>query len=75
MNNIIISGIMTSMTMAHMVYNKLFNKQNKWINSKIIINMINITIMKQKFLYTMMMNLEDGRNKNKKKSSKINLNT
>ena len=29
MNNIIISGIMTSMTMAHMVYNKLFNKQNK----------------------------------------------
>jgi hypothetical protein len=74
MNNIIISGIMTFMTMAHMVYNKLFNKQNQWINSKIIINMINKT-MKQIFLNTMMMNSGNGKNKNKKKNSKINLNT
>jgi hypothetical protein len=29
MNNLIISGIMTFMTMAHMVYNKIFNKQNQ----------------------------------------------
>jgi hypothetical protein len=29
MNNIIISGIMTSMTMALMVYNRIFYKQNQ----------------------------------------------